>query len=599
VRAIPQLILGLVLVPTVAVQIGERYASDTTVFINFVATATPTAGGATPTPTPAGAPSWSSSIDHCWNFENDLTDSCTGATAITLLAAGAISYDSGTSITGSSMAVDSGEGATANSTTELAAPASDQLTMWCWVNFTTMSFGQELMDKQVSTLGYRLATTSGSGGSNLDLYFWENNGGNIVADVFPPTPTGWVFIWWKAAAGLSASGERAGAMRGTSFSVAGSAPGSAVLTDATTETFTLGTVFSSTGAVGWYDECGWDSFSMSDESICRICSCGVDGSACACSGTTYTNSGRNTTMCGSCALPACDTAAPLGLPAQTPIPTATPTPGPTQTPLPTATPRDWSGIIDHCWNFDGNANDSCTGATPINLAVTGFPYANAGGTFVSGTWGGAVSSGNNFQGPATTDLAAPASDQLTMWCFYNPQTAITSTIIGKWASPNGYELSYLASSGNDDLAAQENAQAPIIANIYGTLPAGFSFIWWRAKSASGVTTMRMGQWSGASTQNVTTAATAATLADASTAKFGIGTGAKGSTGSAFVDECGWEAANLSDAALCRICSCGIDGSLCMCSGTTYANSGRNATFCGGCSLALQNCNAATPSGSIP
>jgi hypothetical protein len=61
-----------------------------------------------------------------------------------------------------------------------------------------------------------------------------------------------------------------------------------------------------------------------------------------------------------------------------------------------------------------------------------------------------------------------------------------------------------------------------------------------------------------------------------------------------IDEC-W-IANLapSAASMCRICSCGIRGEQCTCSGTAFASTGRNATACGACTLPA-DCSAAAPS----
>lgn len=50
---------------------------------------------------------------------------------------------------------------------------------------------------------------------------------------------------------------------------------------------------------------------------------------------------------------------------------------------------------------------------------------------------------------------------------------------------------------------------------------------------------------------------------------------------------------LSDAAMCRICSCGIDDSLCTYSGTTFVDAGRNTTECGSCTL-CSDASASTP-----
>ena len=58
------------------------------------------------------------------------------------------------------------------------------------------------------------------------------------------------------------------------------------------------------------------------------------------------------------------------------------------------------------------------------------------------------------------------------------------------------------------------------------------------------------------------------------------------------DECYLYSGVLTAADFCRICSCGVDGSLCTCSGTSYVTSGRNSASCGSCTL--PSCNAATP-----
>jgi hypothetical protein len=58
---------------------------------------------------------------------------------------------------------------------------------------------------------------------------------------------------------------------------------------------------------------------------------------------------------------------------------------------------------------------------------------------------------------------------------------------------------------------------------------------------------------------------------------------------------------MTQATLCRICSCGLDGAhppdtsaACTCSGASWTGTGANTTMCGGCSLS-EACNAAHPS----
>ena len=55
---------------------------------------------------------------------------------------------------------------------------------------------------------------------------------------------------------------------------------------------------------GLLDECFLTGTQLSAISVCRICSCGIRGEQCACSGTAFTSTGRNATACGSCTLPA-------------------------------------------------------------------------------------------------------------------------------------------------------------------------------------------------------------------------------------------------------------------------------------------------------
>jgi hypothetical protein len=60
-----------------------------------------------------------------------------------------------------------------------------------------------------------------------------------------------------------------------------------------------------------------------------------------------------------------------------------------------------------------------------------------------------------------------------------------------------------------------------------------------------------------------------------------------------VDECFVANLQLSAAAVCRICSCGLRGEQCSCSGTAFTSTGRNASACGSCTLPA-DCSASTP-----
>lgn len=51
-----------------------------------------------------------------------------------------------------------------------------------------------------------------------------------------------------------------------------------------------------------------------------------------------------------------------------------------------------------------------------------------------------------------------------------------------------------------------------------------------------------------------------------------------------IDECFVYEGKLSDASICRICSCGISGSLCKYVGPVWTDVGRNVSACGSCAL---------------
>lgn len=74
----------------------------------------------------------------------------------------------------------------------------------------------------------------------------------------------------------------------------------------------------------------------------------------------------------------------------------------------------------------------------------------------------------------------------------------------------------------------------------------------------------------------------------------IGSTSIGSAGADFdgqLDECFYIKDLLTAPEICRICSCGIDGSRCTCDGTSYVDAGDN-TYCGSCTST--DCNAAAP-----
>ena len=80
----------------------------------------------------------------------------------------------------------------------------------------------------------------------------------------------------------------------------------------------------------------------------------------------------------------------------------------------------------------------------------------------------------------------------------------------------------------------------------------------------------------------------------STAALTVSDPANAFAGPGQLDECFVTNTELSAAAICRICSCGVRGEQCTCNGASYTSSGRNATNCGSCTLP-SNCAATAPS----
>jgi hypothetical protein len=70
--------------------------------------------------------------------------------------------------------------------------------------------------------------------------------------------------------------------------------------------FQLGTSNAGFPYAGQLDECFIASGALAPTQVCRICSCGLDGSLCTCSGASYTSSGRNASNCGSCTMTPCN-----------------------------------------------------------------------------------------------------------------------------------------------------------------------------------------------------------------------------------------------------------------------------------------------------
>jgi len=542
---------------------------------------------------------WNNIIDHCWQFDEDYSDACTGAAPVNLVAVGAPEFSIAFPHTEGkgSIRFDLTEAAEASATTTLAAPGSGLLTFWCSINLTsTFTAGAGIIGKITNTVaGYELQMGQLLGEvSILDFHGYKPAGAQMrgtIVDAFTVEPSGWNFVWWRAAGIGSDSICRFGRHVASPVIVqSASCSGASTLTDATAEKFTIGRWPGiNQNAQGYFDDCGWDAANLDDATMCRICSCGVRGEKCSCSGVAYTSEGYNDIVCGNCLLPPCNQAAP--------------------TTLSDAAPN-WSAAVDHCWNFDGTPNDSCTGATPINLVPVGSPTYNSTNVIQGTSIYFNRDTPDGVQANSTAELAPPAGDTLTMWCWANVDPAVASSMFmskllwgnaGSGIGP-GYGIQFGHRSGDtgirDLLGFEAIALTRATGSVFDTFPTnptGWNFVWWRAKTTAADGKCSFGRLFGASTIQSASCDIAQTAADATSTLFSIGNWPdpdfpQSSTG--YYDECGWDANNLSDTSICRICSCGVNGAACACSGTSYISEGRNNSHCGNC--ALPACNLATP-----
>jgi hypothetical protein len=271
---------------------------------------------------PEVTPSWTHIIDHCWQFDEDYTDSCTGASPrVNLNAVGSPSFG-GVFIPHTegkgSMLLDLTEAAEASSTTELAAPAGNLLTFWCSINLTsTFTAGAGIIGKITNAVaGYELQMGQLLGEvSILDFHGYKPNGAQMrgtIVDAFTLEPSYWNFVWWRAVGAASDNICRVGRYVASPPAIqSASCTGATTLVDASAEKFTIGRWPGiNQNAQGYFDECGWEAANLDDLAMCRICSCGVHGQKCRCSGSTYLSEGYNDVICANCTLPACNLATP-------------------------------------------------------------------------------------------------------------------------------------------------------------------------------------------------------------------------------------------------------------------------------------------------
>jgi hypothetical protein len=423
---------------------------------------------------------------------------------------------------------------------------------------------------------------------------------------------------------------------------------------------------------GQLDECFVTSQVLTAVEICRLCSCGIDGTLCACDAGTpadYTDTGRNAGQCGSCALPACNAAPPnsptptptqtatpppatatpqaatptptptdsgtpaaptptptdSGTPAAptptptdsgTPVaPTATPTASATITPTPSATPTaapalDWGSAFTAAWYLDEVSN----GTSPVTRAKSAGTCAGATCdlTDTNTVPSDAV---NQQQGPRSATFTAANLEALSCAsCTALKPAAGQSVTAGCWtrhtAGSYGPMLSVFGGATGGWYLDTHDADATHTSVAFGVGPSGPATV--QATTAAG--TLPLDTWAhvvgrfdntggqGQIFVNGQTSGAAASQSGFGTAPgaFSISQSVGGYGWDGQLDECFVTSQVLTAAEICRLCSCGIDGTLCTCDAGTpasYTDTGRNAGQCGSCTL--PTCNAFPPGAPTP
>jgi len=362
--------------------------------------------------------------------------------------------------------------------------------------------------------------------------------------------------------------------------------------------FALSSDFPGYGWNGQLDECFVATTPLTDTEICRICSCGIDGTLCACLGTAYASSGRNAAECNGCTLPPCDANPPV-TPTPTPTPTATPVPGP-----------DWGGAFAAVWDLDEQSD----GSAPVTRAAIAGTCSSGGDCDLTDDNTTPSDAVNKQQGaraasftrsnaeslsctsPACSEIRPAAGASVTTGCWARHNAGTYGAITVAYGSGTGgwYLDSHFGDPNHDSVAfgvGADSGSTLEVATANLTMPndtwrhvvgrfddtAGQSDIFLNGESAT------TGAATGFGTQPST---------------FSLSSSSAGFGWDGQLDECFVATFALTDQEICRICSCGIDGTRCACFASTYVSTGRNTTECGNCTLPAA-CDAPPPSAPTP
>jgi len=279
----------------------------------------------TPTATPSGvaAQDWGLAFTAVWSLD----EASTGTSAVTRVkTAGRCAVgvcDLSDQNTVPSDAVNKQEGVRAASFTvanlealsctscaALKPAAGQSVTAGCWARHTAGSYGPMLSIFGGATGGWYLDSRN-TDATHSSLAFGVGPSGATTVQATTAPGTLPLNTWTHAIGRFDATGGQ-----GQIF-VNGQASGAATSQSGfgavAPSGFSLSAPFGGYAWNGQLDECFVTPRALTAAEICRICSCGVDGTRCTCDATapaSYLTTGRNAGQCGACALPACNAPPP-------------------------------------------------------------------------------------------------------------------------------------------------------------------------------------------------------------------------------------------------------------------------------------------------
>jgi hypothetical protein len=248
-------------------------------------------------------PSWASSIEGVWYLEEGSTTtrassgSCT--TACGLARTGQTTSNTTNFMQGAASNTFDGVNDDLNCTNAncgTALGATSNVTFGCWTRVTAYPnnlTNATLLTRYTGTSGYALFLTWNTGVMQCTI-----NSTTVVATTANATGTFAHLVCVFDDTANTVEPFRNGVSDKTAASVSTLSSGTA--------TFNLG---NNSGATQDYqgdlDECFVWKGAMTAAEVCRVCSCGIDGSLCTYNALSnaWANTGRNVSLCGSCTLP--------------------------------------------------------------------------------------------------------------------------------------------------------------------------------------------------------------------------------------------------------------------------------------------------------